>query len=72
VCEAATLDEIKREQTAMPGGYVRRNGVVTKLRNELLPDIPEFRRGMVDRLVEHSKAEVYLTEDEMRAGRLKI
>jgi hypothetical protein len=53
--EAATLDEIKREQAAVPGEYDEAHFVVTRWRSGELPEIPDFRRRMLDRVVEQGK-----------------
>ncbi|MCE9581716.1 MAG: hypothetical protein K8T20_04275, partial [Planctomycetes bacterium] len=71
VYDAACLDEIGKAQAAMPGGYVGAHFFVTRWRSGKLPDIPDFRRRTLDRLVEQRKAEVYLTEDGVQAVRLK-
>ncbi|MCE9583738.1 MAG: NYN domain-containing protein, partial [Planctomycetes bacterium] len=71
VYDAACLDEIGKAQAAMPGGYVGAHFFVTRWRSGKLPDIPDFRRRTLDRLVEQKKAEVYLTEDGVQAVRLR-
>ena len=69
--EAAMLSEIRRAQAAMPGGYVGAHFFVTKWRSSNLPEIVDFRRRVLDRVIEQGKAEVYLTDDGIQAVRLK-
>lgn len=71
--EAATicLEEIKRAQTALPGGYIGVHFFVTRWRSEKLNETPDIRRRLLDRLVEGGKIEIYLTEDGIQALRLK-
>ncbi|MCE9584662.1 MAG: NYN domain-containing protein [Planctomycetes bacterium] len=71
VYEAAMIDELKRAQATMPGGYVGAHFFVTKWRSQTLPEFVDFRRRMLDRVVEKGQAEVYLTEDGIQAVRLK-
>lgn len=69
---AACLEEIRRAQAAMPGGYVGVHFFVTRWRSEKLAEIPDLRRRIVDRLVEQQKIEIYLTDDGIQAVRLKV
>ncbi len=71
VWDEACVAEIRRAQTAMPGGYIGAHFFVTRWKSSTLPEIPEFRRRTLDRLVEQKKAEVYLTEDGIQAVRVK-
>lgn len=71
VYDAACIEEIRRAQTAMPGGYVGAHFFVTRWRSEKLPEIPDFRRRTLDRVVASGKAEIYLTDDGIQAVRLK-
>ena len=72
VLAQACLDEIKRAQAAMPGGYVGVHFFVTRWRSEKLAEIPDLRRRILDRLVEQGKVEIYLTEDGIQAVRVKV
>lgn len=71
VHEAACLDEIRRAQETMPDGFVGAHFFVTRWKSDRLPDISDFRRRTLDRLVAQGKAEIYLTEDGVQAVRLK-
>ena len=71
VWDEACVAEIRRAQNAMPGGYIGAHFFVTRWKSSTLPEIPDFRRRTLDRLVEQQKAEVYLTEDGIQAVRLK-
>ncbi len=71
VYEAALIDELKRAQASMVNGYVGAHFFVTKWRSQQLPEIPDFRRRMLDRVVAAGKAEVYLTDDGIQAVRVK-
>lgn len=71
VWDEACVAEIRRAQTAMPGGYIGAHFFVTRWKSSTLPEIPDFRRRTLDRLVEQQKAEVYLTADGIQAVRLK-
>lgn len=63
------LSEIQRAQAAMPRGYVRAHFFVTGWRRQQLPEVPDFRRRMLDSVLEQGKAEVYLAEDGPQAVR---
>ena len=67
----AFLDELKRATAAMPGGYIGAHFFVTRWRSHSLVEIPDFRRRILDRLVEQGKAEIYLTDDGIQAVRVK-
>ncbi len=67
----ACLEEIKRAQAAMPGGYVGVHFFVTRWRSEKLAEIPDLRRRIIDRLVEQQRIEIYLTDDGIQAVKLK-
>lgn len=71
VWDEACIAEIRRAQNAMPGGYIGAHFFVTRWKSSTLPEIPDFRRRTLDRLVEQQKAEVYLTEDGIQAVRVK-
>lgn len=71
VYDAACIEEIRRAQSAMPGGYVGAHFFVTRWRSEKLPEIPDFRRRTLDRVVASGKVEIYLTNDGIQAIRMK-
>jgi hypothetical protein len=71
VHEAALLGEIHKAQMSMPNGFVGAHFFVTKWKSERLPEIPDFRRRTLDRVVAAGKAEIYLTEDGIQAVRVK-
>ncbi|MCC6738227.1 MAG: NYN domain-containing protein [Planctomycetia bacterium] len=71
VYEAAMVDELGKAQAAMPGGYIGAHFFVTRWRSAKLPEIPDFRRRILDRLQEQGRAEVYLTDDGVQAVRVK-
>lgn len=66
------LDEIRRAQAAMPGGYVGVHFFVTRWRSQQLVEVPDIRRRAIDKLVADDKIEIYLTEDGVQAVRLKL
>ena len=67
----AFMDELQRATVAMPGGYIGAHFFVTRWRSHTLVENPEFRRRVLDRLVEQGKAEIYLTEDGIQAVRMR-
>ncbi|MBI2922263.1 MAG: NYN domain-containing protein [Planctomycetes bacterium] len=67
----ACVEEIRRAQAAMPGGYVGVHFFVTRWRSERLAEIPDLRRRALDRLVEQNRIEIYLTADGIQAVRIK-
>lgn len=71
VHDAVLVHEIRKAQAAMPGGFVGAHFLVTRWKSEQLPDIPDFRRRTLDRVVAAGKAEIYLTDDGIQAVRLK-
>lgn len=71
VWDEACIAEIRRAQNAMPGGYIGAHFFVTRWKSSTLPEIVDFRRRTLDRVVAAGKAEVYLTEDGIQAVRLK-
>ncbi len=70
VYDEACIAEIRRAQAAMPGGYIGAHFFVTRWKSSTLPEIVDFRRRTLDRVVAQGKAEVYLTEDGLQAVRL--
>ena len=65
------LDEIRRAQEAMPGGYVGVHFFVTRWRSNQLAEVADIRRRAIDKLVADQKIEIYLTADGIQALRLK-
>ncbi|MCE9584217.1 MAG: hypothetical protein K8T20_17160, partial [Planctomycetes bacterium] len=69
--DASCLEEIRRAQAAMPGGYIGAHFFVTRWKSGRLPEVPDLRRRTLDRLVEQGKVEIVLTEDGVQAVRLR-
>lgn len=71
VHDAVCVEELRKAQASMPNGYVGAHYFVTRWKSPQLPEIPEFRRRTLDRVVAAGKAEIYLTEDGIQAVRVK-
>ncbi|MCU0694419.1 MAG: NYN domain-containing protein, partial [Polyangiaceae bacterium] len=66
----AFLDEVRRAEERFQGGYVGVNYFVTRWASEVLDELPESRRRVLDVLVEDGAVEVYEAPDGKKALRV--